>query len=209
LTDDDPTPALPPDDAAARRWRNTIGRSARTPYVGDPVPDRLRLPATTPGSPRTAGGDGRDGFRGPQVCAIVGITYRQLDYWARTDLLRPSLEERRGMGTQRLYSFEDVVHLAILKKLLDEGVSLQKAKQAIAALREHPLDDSSSLVLGARQTLIRQDADLVDLLHSGQGMLSIVPLRGVIAEVRQAIADLYERAPVPPPEDELRPAGAS
>src|ERR1700743_827592 len=62
-----------------------------------------------------------EGFRGPQVCAIVGITYRQLDYWARTDLLRPSVSEARGSGTQRRYSYRDLVQLKVIKRLLDAG----------------------------------------------------------------------------------------
>ena len=70
------------------------------------------------------------GYRGPQVCAIVGITYRQLDYWARTELLRPSLAEAQGSGTQRRYSYRDLVALRVIKSLLDAGVSLQKIGRA-------------------------------------------------------------------------------
>src|SRR5207237_3251506 len=77
-----------------------------------------------------------DGFRGPQVCAIVGITYRQLDYWARTDLLRPSISEARGSGTQRRYSYRDLLELKVIKQLLDAGVSLQSTRRAIQCLRQ-------------------------------------------------------------------------
>ena len=66
-----------------------------------------------------------EGYRGPQVCAVVGITYRQLDYWARTDLLRPSITEARGSGTQRRYSYADLLQLKVIKRLLDAGISLQ------------------------------------------------------------------------------------
>src|SRR5438309_6256829 len=75
------------------------------------------------------------GYRGPQVCAVVGITYRQLDYWARTDLLRPSISEARGSGTQRRYSYRDLVELKVIKRLLDNGLSLQSARRAIDCLR--------------------------------------------------------------------------
>ena len=71
------------------------------------------------------------GFRGPQVCAIVGITYRQLDYWARTDLVRPSIADARGSGTQRAYSYADLVRLKVVKNLLDAGVKLQTPRKAI------------------------------------------------------------------------------
>src|SRR5438034_11038595 len=77
-----------------------------------------------------------DGYRGPQVCKIVGITYRQLDYWARTDLIRPSIADARGSGTQRRYSYRDLVELKVIKSLLDAGVSLQSARRAIEYLRD-------------------------------------------------------------------------
>ena len=84
----------------------------------------------------SANGPGTEGFGGPQVCAIVGISYRQLDYWARTDLVRPSLADARGSGTQRRYSYTDLVRLKVIKSLLDAGVKLQTARRAIEYLRE-------------------------------------------------------------------------
>src|SRR3974377_1689563 len=78
-----------------------------------------------------------DGFRGPQVCSLVGISYRQLDYWARTGLLRPSLAEAQGSGTRRRSSYEDVLELKVIKQLLDAGVSLQSARRAVDCLREN------------------------------------------------------------------------
>ncbi len=89
------------------------------------------------------------GFSGPQVCSIVGITYRQLDYWARTDLVRPSLADARGSGTQRRYSYRDLVRLKVVKSLLDAGVKLQTARKAIEYLRDDLGEDwdTASLVL--------------------------------------------------------------
>ena len=75
--------------------------------------------------------DAEPGFRGPQVCKIVGITYRQLDYWARTDLVRPSVMDANGSGTQRLYSFQDLVTLRVIKSLLDTGIALQRVRVAV------------------------------------------------------------------------------
>ena len=75
------------------------------------------------------------GYRGPQVCKVVGITYRQLDYWARTDLVRPSVCDANGSGTQRLYSYRDLVELKVVKKLLDAGVSLQRARRSSTCAR--------------------------------------------------------------------------
>ncbi len=136
------------------------------------------------------------GFRGPQVCSIVGITYRQLDYWARTDLLRPSVSDARGSGTQRLYSYRDLVELKVIKQLLDAGVSLQSARRAIECLRENLGEEvaSANLVLGgSTSVLARSGAEVVDLLKGGQGVLNIVPLAGVVEEIEAAILELGDK----------------
>ena len=132
------------------------------------------------------------GFRGPQVCAIVGISYRQLDYWARTGLLRPSLADARGSGSQRLYSYRDLLELKVIKQLLDAGLKLQQARRAIACLRESGEDlASASLVLaGEGSVLARTGDEIVDLLKGGQGVFNIVPLAGVVDEVDAAILDV-------------------
>ncbi len=137
------------------------------------------------------------GFRGPQVCKIVGISYRQLDYWARTDLIRPSIADARGSGTQRLYSYRDLVELKVIKSLLDAGVSLQSARRAVEYLRDHLGEDLSSakLVLnGPGSVLVRNDGELVDLMRKGQGVFSIVALDGVKEELDAAITELRPSA---------------
>jgi DNA-binding transcriptional MerR regulator len=134
-----------------------------------------------------------EGFRGPQVCKIVGITYRQLDYWARTNLIRPSIADARGSGTQRRYSYRDLVELKVIKGLLDAGVSLQQARRAIEYLRDNLGEDiaTASLVInGTGSVLVRTDGELVDLVRRGQGVLSIVALGGVKDELDAAITDL-------------------
>jgi Predicted transcriptional regulators len=142
----------------------------------------------------------REGFRGPQVCAVVGITYRQLDYWARTDLVRPSLHDAAGSGTQRLYSYRDLVELKVVKSLLDAGVSLQTARKAIDYLRDHLGEDlaSASLVLdGSRSVLAFDGEQIVDLLRHGQGVLNIVPLARVVDALDAEILALAPRAAEP------------
>lgn len=126
------------------------------------------------------------GFRGPQVCAIVGITYRQLDYWARTGLLRPSLADAKGSGSKRVYSYRDVLELKVIKKLLDAGVSLQSARRAVDCLRDNLGADlaASNLVLtGNKSVLATSNGEVVDLLAGGQGVFNIVPLSGVVDEL--------------------------
>ncbi len=133
-----------------------------------------------------------DGFRGPQVCKIVGITYRQLDYWARTDLLRPSISEARGSGTQRRYSYRDLLELKVIKRLLDAGVSLRSARRALEVLRDSGGEvATANLVLHGSQSVLAQSGEeIIDLLKGGQGVLNIVPLAGVVRELDAAITDL-------------------
>lgn len=134
-----------------------------------------------------------EGFRGPQVCKIVGITYRQLDYWARTDLIRPSLVDAAGSGTQRLYSYSDIVELKVIKKLLDAGISLRKARGAGEYLREHLGEDlaAATLVLdGTGSVLVRSGDEIVDLVRRGQGVLNILPFDGLMEELDAKIHEL-------------------
>ncbi|MGI9119696.1 MAG: MerR family transcriptional regulator [Acidimicrobiales bacterium] len=140
-----------------------------------------------------------EGFRGPQVCSIVGITYRQLDYWARTNLLRPSIADARGSGTKRRYSYSDLLELKVIKNLLDAGVSLRSARKAIEYLRQHVGSEvaSANLVLNGSSVLVRTGEEIVDLLRQGQGVLNIVPLAGVKGEVDAAILQ-WRPAPTSP-----------
>jgi DNA-binding transcriptional MerR regulator len=137
-----------------------------------------------------------DGFRGPQVCSIVGITYRQLDYWARTDLLRPSICEAHGSGSQRRYSYNDLLELKVIKRLLDAGISLQSARRALDVLRQSGEDVvTANLVLnGAESVLARSGEEIIDLLKGGQGVLNIVALPGVVSELDAAIHSLTTAA---------------
>jgi DNA-binding transcriptional MerR regulator len=127
----------------------------------------------------------REGYRGTAVVKIVGITYRQLDYWARTGLVEPSVRKATGSGTQRLYSFDDVVRLRVVKRLLDTGVSLQKVRLAVDELRARgrSLADATLVSHGESVYLLEDDASLVDLLRRGQGVFAIA-LGPVIDELK-------------------------
>jgi DNA-binding transcriptional MerR regulator len=144
----------------------------------------------------TSATDGlEEGFRGPQVCHIVGITYRQLDYWARTDLLRPSISDARGSGTQRVYSYTDLLQLKVIKQLLDAGVSLRHTRKAIECLRASGASvASASLVIADdRSVLAHSGEELFDMLRGGQGVLSIVlGMERIVSEVDAAITELRE-----------------
>ena len=130
------------------------------------------------------------GFRGPQVCSIVGITYRQLDYWDRTGLSRPSLAQARGSGSQRVYAYRDLLELKVIKQLLDGGVNLRQARRAIECLREsfgEDLTTANLVLVGEGSVLMRTGEQIIDLLRGGQGVFNVVPLAGVVGEVDAAI----------------------
>ena len=151
-----------------------------------------------------------EGFRGTQVCAIVGITYRQLDYWALTDLLRPSITDATGSGSQRRYSYNDVLELKVIKRLLDAGLKLQQARQSVECLRGDLGVDlaSAQLVLAdSRSVLATSDGELVDLLAGGQGVFNVLPLSGVVSELEAAIVELTAPEVVEAP-DARHPAAA-
>jgi len=131
------------------------------------------------------------GFSGPTVCRLTGVTYRQLDYWARTGLVTPSITPASGSGSKRSYSYGDVLEVKVIKSLLSSGVSLARARQAVECLRSSLGADlaASSLVLSDSGSVLAQsDGDLVDLLRGGQGVFNIVPLATVVAELSDTIA---------------------
>lgn len=123
-------------------------------------------------------GTGDAGYRAPQVCRLVGITYRQLDYWARTDLLRPSLAEAQGSGSQRQYSFSDIVQLKVIKRLLDAGMSLKRIRSAVQILQDQldsyrPLADVTLLSDGQTIFAATSPDEVVDVFRRGQGVFGI------------------------------------
>jgi DNA-binding transcriptional MerR regulator len=115
------------------------------------------------------------GYRVPDVCKIVGISYRQLDYWARTGLVRPSVQEAQGSGTQRLYSFQDIALLRLIKRMLDSGVGLQQIRRAMGTLKElkEPALGTTLVSDGSRIYAVDSPEAVVDLLARGQGVFAI------------------------------------
>ena len=151
------------------------------------------------------------GFRGPVACSAAGITYRQLDYWARTGLVEPSVRTAAGSGSQRLYSFRDILVLKVIKRLLDTGVSLQNIRTAVEHLRDSGVEDLAQVTLmsdGASVYECRSKDEVIDLVQGGQGVFGIAVGR-VWREVEGSLAELpSERvdgtAPAPAAEgDEL------
>ncbi len=137
------------------------------------------------------------GYRGPTACSAAGITYRQLDYWARTGLVEPGVRGATGSGTQRLYSFRDILILKVIKRLLDTGISLQQIRTAVQHLRERGTDDLTRVTLmsdGATVYECTSNDEVIDLLQGGQGVFGIA-IGGVWREIEGSLADLpSERA---------------
>ena len=116
------------------------------------------------------------GYRGPSACQIAGITYRQLDYWARTSLVVPSIRSAAGSGSQRLYSFKDILVLKIVKRLLDTGISLHNIRVAVDHLRQRGVQDLANITLFSDGTTVYECTsaeEVVDLLQGGQGVFGI------------------------------------
>jgi DNA-binding transcriptional MerR regulator len=132
------------------------------------------------------------GYRGPTACAAAGITYRQLDYWARTGLVEPSVRAAHGSGSQRLYGFHDILVLKVVKKLLDTGISLQQIRTAVNHLRDRGTEDLARLTLMSDGVTVYECTSpdqVVDLLAGGQGVFGIA-LGRIWQEVDGSLADL-------------------
>ncbi len=136
--------------------------------------------------------DSQPGYRGPNVCKIVGISYRQLDYWTTTGLITPSVRDADGSGSQRLYSFEDIVALKVIKSLLDAGVSLQRIRAALEYVRDQDLSLRNLTLLsdGAKVYALDDNQQVIDLLGRGQGVFAIA-----VAPVYEAVEAEVTRLP--------------
>src|SRR3954454_15085131 len=149
------------------------------------------------------------GFRGPVACSAAGITYRQLDYWARTGLVVPEVRGASGSGSQRLYSFRDILLLKVIKKLIDAGISLQQIRTAINHLRARGVADLTEVTLmsdGVSVFECTSNDEVIDLLSGGQGVFGIA-LGGVWRDIEGPLAELpaervvVEEPLIPPPDE--------
>ncbi|MFP5486800.1 MAG: MerR family transcriptional regulator [Acidimicrobiia bacterium] len=140
-----------------------------------------------------------DGFSGTQAAKVVGISYRQLDYWARTDLIRPSLSDATGSGSRRRYSYKDLLELRVIKTLLDAGIKLESVRDVFEYLREHVREDiaSAHLVISGSSVVLARGEELIDVLNRGQGVLNVLSLAGVKDEVDAQLVPLGDDAELP------------
>ena len=144
-----------------------------------------------------------EGYSGKRASEIVGISYRQLDYWARTDLIRPSLADAHGSGSRRRYTYRDLLELKLVKTLLDNGIKLESIRQAFTYLREQlgeqDVASAKLVIVGNSAVLIRENDELIDVVnrYQGQGVLNLLALDGVVEQVDAAIVELFPSEPAP------------
>ena len=164
--------------SAAAGWQGTLFDDSEVPGLpGGPSAASQPGISDQPDAPNVAGADSAEiGYRGPTACSAAGITYRQLDYWARTALVEPSVRAAHGSGSQRLYSFRDILVLKVVKRLLDTGISLQQIRAAVQHLRDRGSADLAQVTLmsdGVSVYECTSTDEVVDLLQGGQGVFGI------------------------------------
>ena len=131
-------------------------------------------------------------FSGTKAAQIVGISYRQLDYWARTDLMRPSVCDASGSGSRRIYQYRDLLELRVIKNLLDAGIRLESVRAVFNYLRAHVDTDiaAAHIVISGQSVVLCQGDQLIDVMRNGQGVLNVLPLAGVKQEIDSSIVQL-------------------
>lgn len=134
----------------------------------------------------------QQGFSGKRAAEIVSISYRQLDYWARTDLIRPSSCDASGSGSRRVYSYRDLLELRVVKTLLDAGIKLESVREVFNYLRNHVDTEitAAHIVINGKSVVLCQGDQLIDVMRNGQGVLNVLPLAGVKSQVDSQIIAL-------------------
>ena len=137
----------------------------------------------------------KQSFSGSQAAQIAGITYRQLDYWARTNLIRPSLTDAKGSGSRRSYEYRDLLELKGIKQLLDAGIKLESVREVFNYLRSHVDTEiaAAHIVISGKAVVLCQGDQLVDVVRNGQGVLNVLPLANIKSDVDAMIVSLAGR----------------
>ena len=176
-----------------------VGEDGSSQTLGESIADDLLFDDGLP-RPNQDGG-----FKGATAARAAGITYRQLDYWARTGLVEPTVRGAAGSGSQRLYGFRDILVLKLVKRLLDTGISLQQIRTAVAQLHEAGVHDLSQTTLmsdGAGVYLCTSSDEVIDLVSRGQGVFGIA-VGKVLREVETSLVDMDEHREQAASVDEL------
>ena len=137
----------------------------------------------------------QQGYTGPEVCKITGITYRQLDHWTTSSLIKASIRNLKGSGFHRVYSFQDIIQIKLVNKLREAGVSLQKIRIALKNIESIlgdniNISDVSVFSDGKSIYVISDNDQMIDLLKKGQAVFGI-SLGPVHTEAEAEIFSLY------------------
>ena len=137
----------------------------------------------------------KQSFSGSQAAQIAGISYRQLDYWARTNLIRPSLSDAKGSGSRRSYEYRDLLELKVIKQLLDAGIKLESVRDVFNYLRSHVDTEiaAAHIVISGKAVVLCQGDQLVDVVRNGQGVLNVLPLANIKSDVDAMIVSLADQ----------------
>jgi len=178
------TPSEEPSSTLRSRLLRALERSPYEPYTGSGEADEREVDT------------GEPGYSGKRAADIVGISYRQLDYWARTDLVRPSVKDAHGVGSRRRYSYRNLLELKLIKTLLDNGIKLESIREGFTYLRDQLGEDVSTVKLviaGSSAILVRENDELIDVVnrYRGEGVLNVLALDGVKEQVDAAIVELF------------------
>ena len=138
------------------------------------------------------------GFSGTKAAQIVGISYRQLDYWARTNLVRPSLADANGSGSRRQYSYRDLLELRMIKGLLGAGIKLESVRDVFDYLRANVTDDiaAANVVISGAQVVLCNGDELIDVVRKGQGVLNVLPMASVKEQLDADLVELFPQSGV-------------
>jgi len=136
------------------------------------------------------------GFSGTKAAQIVGISYRQLDYWARTNLVRPSLADAAGSGSRRQYSYRDLLELRMIKGLLGAGIKLESVRDVFDYLRANVTDDiaAANVVISGAQVVLCNGDELIDVVRKGQGVLNVLPMASVKEQLDADLVELFPQS---------------
>ena len=152
-----------------------------------------------------------DWYSCKRAADVVGISYRQIDYWARTDLLRPSVSDASGSGSRRRYSYSDLLELKAIKKLLDAGIKLEQVRKVFSFLREHVSSDiaAAHIVIDGSSVAVYDEGDLIDVLQKGQGVLNVLSLGGVREELNGDLVSIDAAADASSTSDRIEASAAA
>ncbi|WP_419907481.1 MerR family transcriptional regulator [Candidatus Poriferisodalis sp.] len=175
-----------------------LAPSLGVPQSGEGLEPPPAMPSASPAEPSDAGAFS-EGFAGPQTAQLVGITYRQLDHWARKGLVKPSVADAAGSGSRRRYSYNDLVELKIAKKMRDQGIDLRSIARAFEYLRDQLGGEvaSANIVISGTDVLLVDEDQVLSLLRQGQSaMLTVLPVAGVRRELDADVVKLFPDEPI-------------